>query len=223
MDSLTPRQEAVLEFVSGFIQKRGIPPTVREIQEHFGFESTNAVTDHLETLERKGCLRRRRGISRGIEVLSKSVSCHPGVVSVPILGEIAAGRPILAEENIEGYLHLDKTLIRGDSPFRAVPILEKKFNGGDGYFLLRVRGDSMKGAGIHDRDLVLVKKQERAERGDIVAAYLNGEATVKHFYPRRNVVELRPANPSYSPIRITKEKHPDFRILGKVRAVLRVF
>lgn len=206
METLTTRQEAVLEFISGFIQKRGIPPTVREIQGHFGFESTNAVTDHLEVLERKGCLRRRRGISRGIEILSKSVSCHPGVVSVPILGEIAAGRPILAEENIEGYLHLDKILIRGD-----------------GYFLLKVRGDSMKDAGIHDRDLVLVKKQERAERGEIVAAYLNGEATVKHFYPRRNAVELRPANPAYPPIRISKEKQPDFRILGKVRAVLRVF
>lgn len=205
METLTTRQEAVLEFISGFIQKRGIPPTVREIQEHFGFESTNAVTDHLAILERKGCLRRQRGISRGIEILSKAVSCHPGVVSVPILGEIAAGVPTLAEENIEGYLHLDKTLIRGD-----------------GYFLLRVRGDSMKDAGIHDRDLVLVKKQERAERGDIVAAYWAGEATVKYFGLKRGAIELRPANPSYSPIRISKDKHPDFKILGRVRAVLRV-
>lgn len=214
METLTERQEAILEFVSSFIEKKKAPPTVREIQEHFGFGSTNAVIDHLTILERKGCLKRRRGVSRGIELTSKSVCFHPSVVSVPLVGEIAAGSPILAEENIDGHYHLDRMLVRGE-----------------GHFLLRVRGDSMKEAGIHDRDLVLVKKQDRVEPGEIVAAYLNGEATVKYFRPgsahdRRGGVtpplQLRPANPAYSPIRITKEKYPDFRILGKVKAVLRV-
>ncbi len=206
MDALTERQEAIFDFISAFLERRRIPPTVREIQEHFGFESTNAVMDHLAQLERKGHLRRHKGISRGIELVSKPISLHPGVVSVPLLGQIAAGSPMLAQENIEGYLHLDKTLIRGD-----------------GYFLLRVRGDSMKGAGIFDRDLVLVKKQERAERGEIVAAYLEGEAAVKYFHRNRTGIELRPANAAYLPIPVTKEKYPDFRILGKVKAVLRLF
>lgn len=211
METLTERQEEILEFISRFVEKNRIPPSIREIQEHFGFESTNAVADHLAQLEKKGRLRRRPGISRGIEILSAPVSFHPNVVNVPLLGHIAAGNPILAEENIEGYLHLDRTLIRGD-----------------GHFLLRVKGDSMKEAGIHDRDLVLVKKEDRAESGDIVAAYLGGEATVKYFWPSRRggvtpPIQLKPANPAYSPIRITKEKYPDFRILGKVRAVLRIF
>lgn len=205
METLTKRQETILEFISGFLERRKIPPTVREIQGHFGFESTNAVAEHLEILEQKGYLKRHRGISRGLELVSKSISFHPGVVSVPLVGQIAAGMPTLAEENIEGYLYLDKTLIRGD-----------------GHFLLKVRGDSMKGAGIHDGDFVLVKKQERAERGEIVAAYLGGEAAVKYFWPRRGGAELRPANPAYCPIRVTKESYPDFRILGKVRAILRL-
>lgn len=205
METLTPRQEEILEFIAGFLERNRIPPSVREIQQRFRFESTNAVAEHLTRLERKGYLKRRTGISRGIEFVSKSASFHPGIAKVPVVGEIAAGTPIWAEENIEGFLHLDKTLIRGD-----------------GQFLLRVRGDSMKGAGIFDQDFVLVKKDSRAETGDIVAAFLGGEATVKRFWSKRQAVELRPANPAHSPIRITKEKYPDFRILGKVRAVLRV-
>ena len=206
METLTERQEVVLSFITGSFEKRRIPPTIREIQKHFGFESTNAVVDHLNQLERKGYLRRRPGISRGIELAASAVSFHPAVVRVPIVGQIAAGAPLLAEENLEGYVHLDRTLIRGD-----------------GYFLLKVRGDSMRDAGIHDRDLVLVKKQEQAESGDIVAAYWEGEATVKRYVPKRGHIELHPANPRYAPIRITKEKQPDFRILGKVRALIRVF
>lgn len=205
METLTERQEAVLEFIASFMEKRRLPPTVREVQKRFGFESTNAVADHLAQLEKKGYLRRHAGISRGIELVSKAISFHPAVSSVPLVGEIAAGSPVLAEENIEGYLHLDKTFIQGS-----------------GHFLLRVRGDSMKGAGIFDRDFVLVKKEERAVSGDIVAAYLGGEATVKRFWSKRGRTELRPANSSYSPLRVTPEKFPDFRVLGKVSAVLRV-
>jgi len=205
METLTRRQQEVLEFVSDFIERRRIPPTVREIQKHFGFESTNAVAEHLAQLEARGSLRRRAGISRGLELTSGAPCLHPDAVSVPLLGTIAAGAPILAEENIEGYLHLDKTLIRGD-----------------GHFLLKVKGDSMKDAGIHDKDFVLVKKEERAEAGDLVAAYLNGEATVKRFWRRQSRIELRPANPAYRPIQINREKYPDFRILGKVKAVIRV-
>ena len=204
MEALTERQETILEFISTFLEKRKIPPTVREIQGHFRFKSTNAVAEHLAQLERKGYLKRHHGLSRGIELVSKSICFHPDVVSVPLVGEIAAGTPTLAEENIEGHIHLDKTFMRGD-----------------GHFLLRVKGDSMKHAGIYEGDLVLVKKQERAESGDIVAASWEGEATVKYFFPKRSSIELRPANPAFRPIRITKEKYPDFRILGKVHAVLR--
>lgn len=205
MEKLTGRQQAILEFISSFLGRKRIPPTVREIQKHFGFESPNAVTDHLELLEGKGYLRRHRGQARGIELVSKSISLHPDIVNVPLIGQIAAGSPTLAEENIDGYLHLDKTLIRGD-----------------GHFLLKVRGDSMKEAGIYSKDFVLVKKQERAESGEIIAAYLGGEATVKYFWTKGGRIELRPANPSYSPIPVAQEKYPDFRILGKVRAVIRV-
>ena len=205
METLTERQEEILEFIAAFLEKRRAPPTVREIQKYFGFESTNAVTDHLGQLEHKGHLKRRRGMARGIELLSKKISLHPNVASVPLVGTIAAGTPALAEENIEGYFHLDKTLIKGD-----------------GHFLLKVRGDSMKGAGIHDRDFVLVKKEEAARSGEIVAAYLGGEATVKRFWKKDGKTELRPENPNYKPIRIDSRKYPDFRILGKVKAVIRV-
>ena len=208
METLTSRQEAIFKFISNFLEKQRIPPTVREIQGHFGFESTNAVSEQLVQLERKGYLKRRPGISRGIELASKSICFHPDVVSVPLVGQIAAGTPTLAEENIEGFFHLDKTFVSAGS--------------GVGHFLLKVRGDSMKGAGIYNGDLVLVKKQERAESGEIVAAHFGGEATVKYFWMRRKTVELRPAHPAYSPIRITQENHPDFRVLGKVKAVVRV-
>ena len=205
METLTERQEEILEFIASFLEKRKAPPTVREIQKRFGFESTNAVSDHLGQLERKGHLKRRRGMARGIELLSKRISLHPEVASVPLVGTIAAGSPVLAEENIEGYFHLDKTLIRGD-----------------GHFLLKVRGDSMKGAGIHDRDFVLVEKREDARAGEIVAGYLAGEATVKRFWKKDKKIELRPENAAYKPIRIHPRKYPDFRILGKVKAVIRV-
>lgn len=205
MELLTDRQEAVLGFISSFLEQKKIPPTVREIQQHFRFRSPNAVTDHLGLLEKKGYLRRRAGLSRGIELAGSRVFSRSEVVEVPILGRIAAGAPLLAEENIEGYLKLDQTLIRGD-----------------GYFLLRVEGDSMKDAGIYHRDLVLVKKEPAAEPGEIVAAYWNHEATVKYFWPGPKGIELRPANEAYRPLWID-EQETDFRILGKVKAVLRVF
>ena len=205
METLTARQKDILEFISGFLEKRKIPPSVREIQKHFGFESANAVTCYLDLLERKGHLRRRPGVARGMELVSSEICLYPGIARVPLVGEIAAGAPILAEEHIEGYLHLDKTFIKGD-----------------GHFLLKVKGDSMKEAGVYDGDFVLVKKQERAEAGEIVAAYLGGEATVKRLRGRGGRLELVPANPAYRPIRISAEKYPDFRILGKVKAVLRL-
>ena len=205
MENLTLRQEAILEFIAGFFGKKKSPPTVREIQAHFRFGSPNAVTGHLSQLEKKGYLKRRPGVARGIELLSRSISFHPEVRSVPVLGRVAAGSPILAEENIEGYLHLDKTLLRGD-----------------GHFLLKVRGDSMTGAGICENDFVLVKKQDSAESGDIVVAYLGGEAAVKRYKRRERMSELHSENPVYPAIKVDLEKYPDFRILGKVKAVLRI-
>lgn len=219
MKPLTERQEAILEFIASFLERRKIPPAVREIQRHFRFESPNAVTEHLVQLEKKGYLRRRPGLARGIEIVSRKICFHPGVMSVPFVGEIAAGSPLLAEENIEGYLHLDKTLISATGPSGpAAPFGER----GEGHFLLKVKGESMKGAGIWDKDFVLVKKQESVNPGEIIAAYLNGEATVKRYVKKPGRTELRPENPAYSTIRITSAKYPDFRILGKVCAVLRL-
>lgn len=208
METLTERQENILEFITSFLEKRRIPPSVREIQTHFGFESTNAVTDHLVQLEKKGYLKRRPRVSRGIELVSKSISFHPNVINVPLVGQVAAGIPTLAEENIEGYFHLDKNFIS------AAKL--------GGHFFLKVKGESMRDAGIRDGDLVLVQKQEEAQPSEIIVAYLEGEATIKYFSNRRGIIELRPAHSSFSPIKITKEKYPDFRILGKVRAVLRI-
>jgi len=195
--SLTPKQEQVLQFIQEEIRSRGYPPTVREICQGLGLRSSSTVHAHLSQLEKKGYIRRDPTKPRAIEVLTEEMD---DMVSVPIVGKVTAGEPILAVEHQEGTL-----------------ILPREFVGTGETFLLRIRGDSMIGAGILDGDLVLVRRQDTADNGDIVVALINGEeATVKRFFREKEHIRLQPENENLEPI-ITKE----LRILGKVIGVLR--
>jgi len=199
---LTARQRRILEFIRETVRERGYPPTVREIGEAVGLTSSSSVHSQLANLERLGLLRRDPTKPRAV-TLARPVTRAEGV-AIPLLGRIAAGGPILAQENVEDYL--------------TVPV---GFAEEADHFALRVRGDSMVGAGILDGDLVVVRRQDVAEDGDIVAALLPGpaedEATVKRLRRRDGRVVLVPENPALEPF----ELPPGGRILGKVVAVLR--
>jgi len=202
MRELTQRQKEVLDFISRRIEENGFPPTIREIGKKFKITSTNGVRAILSALSRKGYIRRKPLVSRGIE-LFKSVKSN--LVSVPLVGRISAGLPVLAVENIEGSIGIDKTLFPGE-----------------GIFFLKVVGDSMKDAGILNGDYVLAQQQDIAQKGEIVVAIIGDEATVKRFFPEKNKVRLEPANPEYGPI-IVEKKTPDFFIAGKVIGLLRKY
>jgi repressor LexA len=193
---LTKKQSEVLNFLAKHISKVGYPPTVREIAVHFGIKGHSAVKKHLDALSKKGHLVRGRG-ARAIEMANM-----PQTVSVPILGQVAAGKPILAEENVLGSFALDRSVVRGNQSF-----------------LLKVKGDSMIQAGILDGDHVLVKVQAQAENGEIVVALIDDEATVKRFFHRSDKIMLQPENPGYQPM--TFSKKDNVRILGKVMGVVR--
>jgi repressor LexA len=198
---LTERQQAILDFIVATIRTRGFPPTLREIGRDFGIRSTKGVNDHLEALERKGKIRRQKDLSRAIEVVDM-VTQSEHAVSVPVVGRIAAGAPLLATENVEGNLVVDESLVRGDRNF-----------------ILRIQGDSMVRAHICDGDLVLIRPQDTADAGEIVAALVEDEATVKRFYRDGDSVRLEPENETMGPIIVPPET--PVRILGKVVAVLR--
>ncbi|MBU8935000.1 MAG: transcriptional repressor LexA [candidate division Zixibacteria bacterium] len=198
--SLTDRQRAILEFIKQVITAHGHPPTVREIGAKFGITSTNGVRTHLSALIRKGYLRKNSFISRGLELVQPVMS---EVGRIPVVGTVPAGVPIDAIENTEGEIALDLSFLpKGDS------------------FSLRVIGDSMRDAGILDGDLVLVKKQAVAQKGDIVVAIIGGEATVKRYFPEGHRIRLQPENKDFDPIIVTK-RSGDFRIAGKVVGLLR--
>ena len=207
---LTQRQKEILEFIISHIEQYGYPPSIPEIQEKFSFKSPNAVSDHLEALEKKGYIARRPHKSRGIEVLIQSKSEKnenlngENVAEVPIVGRVSAGTPILAEENLEGTLFVDRSLVRSPK----------------GVFALRVQGESMVNAGILDGDFVLVRQQPVAEQGEIVVVLIEDEATVKRFYKDKNKVRLQPENDTMNPI-IVDPQDSSVRILGKVVGVVR--
>jgi len=198
---LTPRQRRIVDFIADTVLDRGYPPTVREIGEAVGLTSSSSVHSQLANLERKGMLHKDPAKPRAIGLADESTK--PEGVVIPILGRIAAGTPALASENVEEYL--------------TVPV---GFAKGGEHFALRVTGTSMTGAGILDGDLVVVRRQESAGNGDVVAALLPGmaeeEATIKRLRRQGGKVTLHPENPAFSPIPMT-----DGRILGKVVAVLR--
>ena len=198
---LTPRQRRIVDFIADTVLDRGYPPTVREIGEAVGLTSSSSVHSQLANLERKGLLHKDPTKPRAIGLADESTK--PEGVVIPILGRIAAGTPVLASGNVEEYL--------------TVPV---GFAKGGEHFALRVTGTSMTGAGILDGDLVVVRRQESAGNGDVVAALLSGmaeeEATIKRLRRQGGKVTLHPENPAFSPIPMT-----DGRILGKVVAVLR--
>jgi repressor LexA len=211
MQGLTARQEQTLDFIRQSILERGYPPTLREIGEYMGIRSTNGVNDHLRALERKGYLRREDMKSRALKLVSDTESTPAAkagdddLIEVRILGRVAAGLPLLAEENVIDTVRVDRMLVRG----------------GREVFGLRVTGDSMIEAGIMSGDYIFVKKQSTAERGDIVVALIGDEATVKHFYPERDYVRFQPANSQMAPILVRASDFKSTMLLGKVVGVYR--
>ncbi len=208
MRELTNRQRDILNFIRAFSVRHGMPPTVREIGERFKI-TPRAVFDHLRALERKGALQRRQTAtrtSRGLVVVDAGAG-RPGYRSVPVLGRIAAGAPLLAEENREGELGIAPSSLPG----RA-----------DELFALRVRGQSMIEAHICDGDLILVRRQDSAQPNDIVVALVDGEATVKRFARQGDRILLKPEHPTMSPI-VVDPGTQDFRILGTFVGLLRGF
>lgn len=209
MLGLTKRQEQTLEFIRESIKGRGYPPTLREIGEHMGIRSTNGVNDHLRALERKGYLRREDMKSRALRVVDEDSppqeNVEADVVSVQVLGRVAAGLPILAEENVIDTVHVDRMMVKG----------------GRDVFGLRVQGDSMIEAGILSGDYIFVRKQSSAERGDIVVALVGDEATVKYYYPEKDYVRFQPANEAMAPILVRASDFRSTMLLGKVVGVYR--
>jgi repressor LexA len=202
---LPPRQMQVLDFIEEFIDISGYPPTISEIAEALDMASTFGVRKHIEALEKKGFIRRAEpGLSRSIVVVRPSYE-RRGVRragSVPVVGRVTAGEPILAVENIEGWLAF------------------KPLRDADRTFALKVKGESMKDAGILDGDYVICRQQETAENGDIIVALLDDSATVKTFRKRKgNTYELEPANERFKPIPILEDTV--FQVLGKVTSVFR--
>ena len=202
---LTARQREIFNFIKNMVGSKGRPPSIREIGEHFKIHSTNGVRAVLEALERKGYIRRDRYTSRGIELLKEAfdTALSGRYREVFWVGNVAAGTPVWAEQNIQGSFLLDREFIPGEEVFS-----------------LRVNGNSMIDAGIYDGDYVLVRRQETASPGDVVVAQIGDEATVKRFYPERRRVRLEAANPEYGPI-IVERDTPGFNIAGKVIGLLR--
>ena len=199
-ERLTQRQKEILEYIETMITEFGKSPTIREIGEKFGISSTNGVRAHLEALMKKGYIKRQKMISRGIDL----VRSLPGKVRrVPIVGAVPAGNPITAIENIEGEVAVDTSFLPGGETFT-----------------LRVEGDSMKGAGIFDGDLVLVEPGGTARKGEIVVAIIGDEATVKRYFPEEGRIRLQPENEAYEPIWVDKDA-PRFMIAGRVVGLLR--
>ena len=203
---LTKRQQEIFDFIRKYSGQYGYPPTVRDIGKAVGLASSSTVHAHLANLEKLGLLRRDPSKPRAIEMLERgvgnAVESVKGIVrteGLPLLGAVAAGQPMLAEENIEDYV--------------TIPDMA---GGGDGDYLLRIRGDSMKDAGILEGDHVVVHSQETARNGDVVVALLGEEATVKRFFREPDHIRLQPENDTLEPIRSKEVK-----VLGKVVGVLR--
>ncbi len=213
MDELTDRQKEVLRFICETSEERGYPPTIREIGEEMEIRSTNGVNDHLKALERKGYLTRGEQQSRSLVatkrarlVLGLGKPRTADMVEIPVLGRVAAGAPLLAQENIQDSVRIDSFLLGGS---------------GKEVFALRVKGESMIEAGIHDGDYLFVKKAPSAHQGEIVVALIEDEATVKYYYPETDRIRFQPANKDMEPIYVHKSQFRQTMILGKVVGVYR--
>lgn len=193
------KQQKILEFVTSFMDENGYPPSIREICAGVGLSSTSTVHAHLETLKRKGLLEKADSKSRGLRVKHHDVTVENEFVNVPLIGNVAAGTPILATENLERTFPIPTDFV-GDTPS----------------FMLKVKGESMIEAGIFNGDYIIVKQQAVANNGEIVVALIEDEATVKTFYKEKDYIRLQPENSTMEPI-IVKE----VAILGKVVGVIR--
>jgi repressor LexA len=201
---LSKLQRNMLLFIRECLEEQGRPPSLREIGEKFGIQSTNGVRYHLSVLEREGYLQRHGKVSRGIQLthLGHRTGREEGQIRLPVLGGVAAGRPLFAEENVEDILELDAKVV------------------GSGTFGLRVQGQSMRDAGILEGDVAIVHRQETARSGDIVVALIGEEATIKRYLPESERVVLRAENPEYGDIVIDCNIN-DFRVLGRVVGIIR--
>ena len=200
---ITAKQKEILEYIKVQILERGYPPAVREICEAVHLKSTSSVHSHLETLEKNGYIRRDPTKPRAIEICDDSFQMvRREMISLPVVGNVAAGQPILAEENIESYFPI---------PAEFIP-------GGDPSFILKVRGDSMINAGINNGDQIFVQSCSTARNGDMVVALIDDSATVKTFYREKGHIRLQPENDNMDPIIVN-----DCKILGKVFGVFRIY
>jgi repressor LexA len=200
---LTSTQHRVYQFIIDWKECQGFPPTVREIAEGLGFKSLNNVRQHLQLIEKKGFLKISSGKARGIDVMTQfgKVTSDNGI-EVPLIGRVAAGTPIVAEENIEGTVTLDRTLFKGD-----------------GLFTLRVRGESMQDIGVFDGDIAVVRQQQSASNGEVVVAIVDGEATLKRFFKKNDSIVLHAENPNFRDIVVTSPKNVLIagRLVGMIR------
>ena len=199
---LTSSQENLLNFLRNFLLEKGFPPTLREIAFHFGLKGPKGPQKTLRILERKGYIRKTPGGSRAIEIIGAPIS-KGRILSLPIVGRVTAGDPILAIENIEGYVNFDRNLVSSED-----------------VFLLRVKGDSMIDAHIQDGDFALVKPQKDAENGEIIVALIDDEATIKRIFKKRDLIHLEPANPTMETI-VIKKGEKRVTIVGKVIGIFR--
>lgn len=199
---ITAKQQEILEYIKSEIVNKGYPPAVREICGAVHLKSTSSVHSHLETLEKNGFIRRDPTKPRAIEIIDDDFNLsRREIVSVPVIGSVAAGEPIFADQNIESYM----------------PVLPEDMPDGQA-FMLRVKGESMVNAGIFDGDRVLVKKQESAENGEIIVALVEDAATVKTFYKEDGHFRLQPENDTMEPIILD-----DVTVLGKVTGLFRIY
>ncbi len=199
---ITPKQQEILDFIKSEILHKGYPPAVRDICEAVHLKSTSSVHSHLETLEKNGYIRRDPTKPRAIEIIDDQFNLtRRETVNVPMIGTVAAGQPILAQEHIEGYFPI---------PAEYMPKGE--------CFMLKVKGDSMVNAGIFSGDYIMVRQQNTAKNGDMVVALVEDSATVKTFYKEDGHIRLQPENDSMDPIIVD-----EVQILGKVFGVFRMF
>ena len=203
MKGITDRQKEVLNYISAYTEENSYPPTVRDISDHFGI-SLRAVQDHILALQKKGFLSQSQKKARSIRVLSDCREKEPEtfIGKVPVLGTVAAGKPLLSEENLDGYVNLTEPFVRP----------------GKSYFALRVRGQSMINAGILDGDLAVVEQASTAQDGQIIVAVIDDAITLKRYYKEAGRIRLQPENPDFQAIYCT-----DVRIVGILSNIVRTY
>jgi repressor LexA len=202
---LTAEQARVFNFISKHRQEKGYPPTVRDIAEALGYKSPNNVRQHLRLIEQKGFIKLQQGKARGIDIpAAASEEYTVDAIGVPLIGNVAAGLPITAIENVDGYVTLDKSIFRGDD-----------------LFALRIKGDSMSGMGVLNGDIVVIKKKNSAEHGEVVVVIIDGDATLKRYMKLGDRVFLHPENPAYEDIVL--QPGSSIQVAGKLVGVIRKY